>query len=149
MNSDEMFMDHAFEEAKEALAEDEVPVGAVLTREATILAKGHNQRESQSDPTAHAEIIAIREAAKVLGTWRLNDCTLYVTKEPCPMCAGAMVQARLGRLVYGAADAKAGAAGTLLNVTGDKRLNHQVEVTAGVARKAAEAILQEFFRKLR
>lgn len=149
MNADEAFMAQAFEEAQRALAKGEVPVGAVLVSGDSVVARSHNQRESRTDPTAHAEILVIREGAATIGSWRLSACTLYVTKEPCPMCAGAMVQARLGRLIYGAADAKSGAAGTLLDLTRDGRLNHQVEVTAGVGRQASEAILQEFFRKLR
>lgn len=143
--SDEKYMKMALEEAKKAYSQGEVPVGVVVVCRDEVLVKTHNQREKLSDPTAHAEIIAIRKAAEYLKTWRLADCALYVTKEPCPMCAGAMVQARLGRLVYGAADQKSGAAGTVMDVVRDKRLNHQVEVSAGVLEEECRQLLQDFF----
>lgn len=146
---DREFMKIALEEAKAALAEDEVPVGAVIVLDDEIIACSHNKRESLQDPTAHAEILAIQRAAKHLKSWRLIDCTIYITKEPCPMCAGAIFQARLKRLVYGAADSKAGAAGTLFNLVQDKRLNHWVEVTSGICEQECQELLREFFRERR
>src|SRR5258706_11571198 len=128
----EAFMRMAYHEALAALEEDEVPVGAVIVHDGRVVAAAHNQREQLRDPTAHAEMIAITQAAEALGSWRLEGCTLYVTLEPCPMCAGAIVQARIPRLVYGATDPKAGAVRSLFEVLGDKRLNHQAEVIAGV-----------------
>ncbi len=127
----------------------EVPVGAVIVRGGEVIAAAGNEREESKDPTAHAEIIAIREAAKRLGAWRLASCDIYVTIEPCPMCAGAIYQARIERLVYGAPDEKAGAAGTLMDITRDQRLNHQAEVTAGVLGDECAAILKEFFSSRR
>mgnify|MGYP000937287458 CR=1 FL=1 len=122
---------------------------AIIVADDRVIAVARNERELLQDPTAHAEIIAIRQAARSLGTWRLTGCTLYVTIEPCPMCAGALVQARLTRLVYGAADPKAGAVDTLYRLLSDERLNHQVQVTAGVKAGACAAIMQDFFRRLR
>ena len=127
----------------------EVPVGAVIERGGQVLAAAGNEREERKDPTAHAEILAIREAAKQLGGWRLPGCTIYVTVEPCPMCAGAIYQARIERLVYGAIDEKAGAAGTLMDITRDPRLNHQTDVVAGVLAEESAAILREFFSRRR
>lgn len=147
--TDEMFMTLALREAETAYAIGEVPIGAVLVRDGEIIARAYNLRETWHDPTAHAEIIAIRDAARRLGAWRLTGCTLYVTIEPCPMCAGALVQARLTRLVYGAADPKAGAVDTLYRLLNDERLNHQVQVTAGVKAEACGKIMQDFFRRLR
>jgi tRNA(adenine34) deaminase len=139
-------MEMALEEARTALAEDEVPVGAVIVhRETGVIARAHNQRETLQDPTAHAEIIALSRAARALGSWRLEDAILYVTLEPCPMCAGAMVQARLPLVVYGAADPKAGACHTLYQITNDPRLNHRCEVIGGVLAERCAAILSEFF----
>src|SRR5438034_63649 len=126
-------MEMALEEAESAAAEDEVPIGAVVVSlKQGVIARAHNQREQLLDPTAHAEMIAITQAAQALRSWRLRDCVLYVTLEPCPMCAGAIVQARLPLLVYGAADPKAGACGTLYRITSDARLNHRAQVVAGV-----------------
>lgn len=147
--SDEKYMKMALEEAKKAYSQGEVPVGTVVVCRDKVLAKTHNQTEALSDPTAHAETLVIRKAAERLQSWRLADCALYVTKEPCSMCAGAMVQARLGRLVYGAADQKAGAAGTLMDITRDQRLNHQVEVSAGVLEEECRQLLQDFFSERR
>jgi tRNA(adenine34) deaminase len=147
--SDERFMRMALREAETAAAESEVPVGAIIVKEGRILGRAHNLRETLSDPTAHAEIIAITQAAEALGAWRLEGSTAYVTLEPCPMCAGALVQARVKRLVYGAADPKAGACGTLYNIVCDERLNHRLEVTAGVLADEARELLQKFFRKKR
>ena len=148
-SKDEYFMELALEEGKKALAEEEVPVGAVLVKGNKIISTGHNSKEASNDPTAHAEILAIKEASQKLRSWRLTDTTLYVTKEPCPMCAGAIVQARIERLVYGVKDDKAGAAGTSFNLLQDKRLNHQVEITSGVRQKECQELLQKFFSKLR
>ncbi len=128
----------------------EVPVGAVvLGPGGDVLARAHNQRESDADPTAHAEILAIRAAARAIGSWRLEGCTLVVTLEPCPMCAGAVVAARIGRVVYGAADPKAGAAGTLWDIPRDRRLNHRAEVIGGVLAEECAALLREFFARRR
>lgn len=125
----------------------EIPVGAVVLESSTgrTLSARHNEREGLSDPTAHAEILALRDAARILGSWRLADVTLVVTLEPCPMCAGALVASRLGRLVFGAADARAGACGTLYNLPDDPRLNHTVEVVRGVEAERCAALLGEFF----
>ena len=143
---------------REALAEaavpgparDEVPVGAVVLGPAgEVLARAHNQRESDADPTAHAEIVAIREAGRALGSWHLDGCTLVVTLEPCTMCAGAVVAARIARVVYGATEPKAGAAGSLWDVLRDRRLNHRAEVVGGILAEECGALLQEFFAQRR
>ncbi|MDZ4166343.1 MAG: tRNA adenosine(34) deaminase TadA [Coriobacteriia bacterium] len=139
----------ALEQARLAAAEGEAPIGAVLVCDGSVVARSRNARESAADPTAHAEMIAIREGAGRLGRWRLSGCTLYVTLEPCPMCAGALVNARVDRLVYGAADPKAGAIGTLYDLSDDPRLNHRFEVTAGVLEAECGEILKEFFKGLR
>jgi tRNA(adenine34) deaminase len=136
----------AYQEAQAALAEDEVPVGAVIVHGARVIASAHNQREQLRDPTAHAEMIAITQAAESLGSWRLEDCTLYVTLEPCPMCAGAILQARIPTVVYGAPDPKAGAVHTLYQLLSDSRLNHQPQLVAGVMLQPCGEILTEFFR---
>ena len=149
MLSDEDFMREALKEAQKAFEEDEVPIGAVIVRNGEILAKAHNLREKLNDPTAHAELIAIRLAADKLNSWRLLDTTIYVTVEPCPMCAGAIVLARVKRLVFGAADLKAGAAGTLMNLLDDARLNHQVEITGGVLEEESRKLLRTFFLQKR
>ena len=146
---DGKFMYKALLEAKKAYLKGEVPIGAIIVYEGAVIAKGHNQRERLKDPTAHAEMIAIREASRVLGGWRLPGTTLYVTLEPCPMCAGAIINARIGRVVYGAMDPKAGAAGTLMNILEDERLNHRVKVTKGILEEECRNILQLFFRDLR
>jgi tRNA(adenine34) deaminase len=143
------FMEEAIKEAKKAFEKDEPPVGAVIVKDGDIIARGHNLRESLQDPTAHAEMLAIREAAAKLGRWRLSECVIYVTLEPCIMCAGAMVLARLERLVYGAHDPKAGAVGSLMNLVSDERLNHQIEVTSGVLAAESAALLREFFSSRR
>ena len=139
----------ALREAQASLARDEVPVGCVIVHDGMIVGRGHNQVESLQDATAHAEVLAIGAASNALGSWRLADCTLYVTLEPCAMCAGAIVLARLARLVYGAADPKAGACGSVLDVTGEQRLNHRVPVTSGVLEADCSELLREFFRKKR
>lgn len=139
----------ALEQAKLAAALGEVPVGAVLVQHNQILAVGHNCREIRQDPLAHAEMIAIREGADRLATWRLTDTTLYVTLEPCTMCAGAIIQSRISRLVFGAMDPKAGACGSIFNIPEERRLNHRVEVVDGVLEKPCSKILQSFFQNLR
>lgn len=138
-------MEIALAEARAATTEGEVPVGAVCLVDGHVVARRHNERERTNDPTAHAELLALRDAAVALGRWRLHDATLVVTLEPCPMCAGALVAARLGRLVYGAADPKAGACGTLYNLCADPRLNHEIDVTGGVSAEASRALLTAFF----
>jgi tRNA(adenine34) deaminase len=142
-------MQEAIAEARAAEAHDDVPIGAVVVRDEQVLARAHNRREVDQDPTAHAEILALREAARVLGTWRLDGCTLYVTLEPCTMCAGALVLARLPRLVFGADDPKAGAVGALYDIPRDPRLNHRVEVVRGVEEQACAEQLRAFFRARR
>jgi tRNA(adenine34) deaminase len=145
----ERFMEAALAEARLADERDEVPIGAVVVREGRIIGRGHNQREMLADPTAHAEMLAITAAASALGDWRLTGCTLYVTLEPCPMCAGAIVLARLARLVYGAEDPKFGACASLYTIPTDPRTNHQLEVISGICAEACGALLQAFFRRQR
>lgn len=139
----------ALEEAKKAAEEDEVPVGAVGVIGDEIIAKAHNRREQLQDPLAHAELLVIKEASSKLQTWRLTDLVIYVTLEPCPMCAGAMVQARIKRLVYGLADPRAGAAGSVLNILQHSSLNHFVEVKGGVLAEESRELLRAFFAKRR
>lgn len=143
------WMQEAIREAKKAEAIREVPIGAVIVRDGVIIGRGHNTRESTHDPTAHAEIIAIRQASEAIGAWRLLNCTLYVTLEPCPMCAGAILQARLPLIVYGTPDPKAGCAGTLMNLLADSRFNHQTEVISGIEQEQCAELLTSFFRRLR
>jgi tRNA(adenine34) deaminase len=147
--TDTAYMKLAIEEGEVALAEGEIPVGAVVVCNGVVVGRGHNQREAWSDPTAHAEVIAIREAAGKLGGWRLLGAVIYVTVEPCPMCAGAIQQARIKRLVYGIPDPKAGAVESLYNIVQDGRLNHIVEVTAGIAEEECRELMKKFFRELR
>ena len=142
-------MQIALEEAKKAFDEGEVPVGALIVKDHIILAQSHNYRETLNDSTAHAEMLAIREASRASGSWRLNDATIYVTLEPCPMCAGAMVQARIKRLVYGAKDPKAGAVESLYNIVQDKRLNHRMEVTPDILAEECAGLLKSFFQERR
>jgi tRNA(adenine34) deaminase len=149
LESDAHFMRLALREAAAAAAEDEVPIGAIIVHAGQVIAAAHNQREQLHDPTAHAEMIAITQAAGVLGDWRLEGCTLYVTLEPCPMCAGASVLARIPRVVYGAADPKAGAAQSLYRLLEDDRLNHRAQVTPGVLAEECGAILTQFFAQKR
>jgi tRNA(adenine34) deaminase len=139
----------ALREAERAVAHGDVPVGAVIVLDGEVIATGANERELRRSPLAHAELIAIEEAAKRMGTWRLLNTVLYVTIEPCPMCAGAIVQARIPHLVYGATDEKAGAAGTLYNVCQDDRLNHCLEITSGVLAEESVELLQDFFQARR
>ena len=150
LTQDEHYMDLALEEAEAAAASGEVPIGAVVVDSTgTVVGRGHNLRETTDDPTAHAEILALREAGASLGDWRLEGCDLFVTLEPCAMCAGAAVNARIRRIVFGVADPKAGAAGTLWCIPDDPRLNHRVEIVGGVRAQKCREILREFFRKLR
>ena len=142
-------MKEALEEAKRAFEKDEPPVGAVVVRDGEIIARGHNLRENLQDPTAHAEMLAIRAAAAKLGRWRLSDCDIYVTLEPCIMCAGAMVLSRLNRLIYGAYDPKAGAVDSLMNLLSDQRLNHQMEVKSGILASESGDLLRRFFSSRR
>lgn len=144
-----LWMDRALAQARQAAATGDVPVGAVVVRAGQVIAAAHNRREAEQDPTAHAELLALREAAGVLGSWRLDGCTLYVTLEPCTMCAGALVLARLPALVFAAKDPKAGAVGSLYDVARDSRLNHRVEVTGGVLAEECGALLTGFFRSKR
>jgi tRNA(adenine34) deaminase len=148
-NRDREFMQAALEEAQKAFAFGEVPVGAVLVENDSIIARGHNQREGQHDPTAHAELLVIQQASQRLQSWRLIDTTLYVTLEPCLMCAGAILQARIPRLVFGTLDLKAGACGSLFTVHQDSRLNHQIDVTHGIEEQSCRDILKAFFQQLR
>lgn len=142
-------MKAALDEARKGFKKDEVPVGAVIVAGGKIVARAHNLRESLIDPTAHAEILCIKKAAKKLGGWRLNNVKLYTTLEPCPMCAGAIVHARVGELVYGADDPKAGACGSIMNVVSSGHLNHKVKVISGVLKKDCGEIIKKFFNKLR
>ena len=148
-SADAMWMARALEQARLAEVRGEVPVGAVLVRAGVVLAEGHNQTISNSDPTAHAEVVAIRNAAALQGDWRLEDTTLYCTLEPCTLCCGAINLARVPRVVYGATDPKAGMAGTLGDLLQDSRLNHQAEVTPGVLADTSTTLLQGFFRARR
>jgi tRNA(adenine34) deaminase len=148
-NDDISYMKLALEEAEVAFKEGEVPVGAVLVKDGKVIATARNRRETSNDPTGHAETIVLKTGAGELAKWRLTDTTLYVTKEPCVMCAGAMVNARLGRLVYGCRDEKGGAVDSLYNLLSDKRLNHQVEVVSGILAKECADILKKFFQERR
>jgi tRNA(adenine34) deaminase len=147
--SDRMFMGEALEQARRGLAEGEVPVGAVVMLDGEVIGHGHNSPIVENDPTAHAEILALREAARKTGNYRLSGSTLYVTLEPCAMCCGAMVWARVDRVVFGASDPKAGAAASLYHLLDDERLNHRAIVTGGVLAQECGALLQEFFKQKR
>jgi tRNA(adenine34) deaminase len=149
VRDDEAGMRAALREAQASADADEVPIGCVIVQDGMIIGRGHNQTEALQDATAHAEILAIGAASNALRSWRLGECTIYVTLEPCAMCAGAIVLARLARLVYGAPDPKAGACGSVLDVIHEPRLNHRVEVTAGVMREECGGILREFFQRKR
>jgi tRNA(adenine34) deaminase len=142
---DEYFMRLALREAERALEHDDVPIGAVVVHEGEVIGAGRNERELRQDPTAHAEMIALREASRALSSWRLMDAVLYITLEPCAMCAGAIVLARVSRVVFGATDPKAGAAGSVLDVLGEPRLNHRPEVARGLLADESAALLQDFF----
>ena len=147
--NDQDFMREALIEAKVAYQKGEVPIGAVIVRDDRIIARDHNRREEQADPTAHAEILVIRQAGQALGGWRLSGSTLYVTIEPCPMCAGALVQSRVDRLVYGAPDIKAGAVDSLYHITNDDRLNHRLKITSGVLAEESAELMKLFFKERR
>ncbi|MFS0725013.1 tRNA adenosine(34) deaminase TadA [Paenibacillus sp. 1P07SE] len=147
--NDEYWMREAIAEARKAEAIMEVPIGAIVVKDGEIIGRGYNLRETSHDPTAHAEMIAIREASHRLDAWRLLDCSLYVTLEPCPMCAGAIVQSRIARVIYGTPDPKAGCAGTLMNLLQDVRFNHTAELISGVHQEECAALLTQFFRRLR
>ena len=146
---DEYFMREALRQGQKAYAADEVPVGAVVVRENKIIGRAHNQVELLKDATAHAEMLALTQAEAAVGDWRLTDCDLYVTKEPCAMCAGAVVHTRIRRVIFGCADLSAGAAGSVMNLLQMQSLNHRCEITSGVLQTECAAILQEFFRKRR
>lgn len=146
---DTHFMQQALTLARSAASIGEVPIAALLVRDGIVIAEAHNLRETKQDPTAHAEVIAIREGARQTNSWRLIDTTLYVTLEPCTMCIGAIVLARIPRLVFGATDPKAGACGSIMNIPPEPRLNHRVEVVEGVCAEESQALLQDFFRRLR
>lgn len=145
----ESFMRLALAEAEAAAEEGEIPVGAVAVKDGRVIATGRNRREGANDPTAHAELMAVQQAARVLGAWRLTGVTLYVTLEPCAMCAGALVLARVDKVVFGTRDPKAGAAGSLMNLLQDKRLNHRAEVVEGILAEECSEALKRFFRRLR
>jgi len=145
----EWFMKQALKEAQRAYGKDETPVGAVIVKDGKVISRGHNLKELKQDPTIHAEMAAIRKATKKLGTWRLNDCDMYVTLEPCTMCAGAIIQARIKRLFIGAPDPKAGAVGSVINVLEVEQFNHKVEVIHGILEDECSEILKRFFRELR
>lgn len=145
MTLDTQMMALAIVEARRALTHDDVPIGAVVVRDGAVIAQRHNERELSGDPTAHAEVLTLRDAAQVVGHWRLTDCTLYVTLEPCVMCAGALINARIGRIVYGAADPKAGAIESLYQVCADERLNHRPPTVSGVLAGECSDLLKAFF----
>ena len=149
MTSDESFMKQAVKQAKKAYDKLETPIGCVIVHEDKIIARGYNKRNMKKNTLAHAEILAINKASKVLGDWRLEDCTMYVTLEPCPMCAGAIVQARIPRVVIGSMNPKAGCAGSVLNLLQQDGLNHQVEVSKGVLAEECSGLMTSFFRELR
>ena len=148
-DTDQRYMAMALDEARAAAAEGEVPIGAVVVCDGEVVARAHNRRETDADPSAHAEFSALVEASRALGRWRLTGCTVYVTLEPCLMCAGLMVNARIDRCVFGASDPKGGALGTLYDVSHDERLNHEFEVTAGVLEDECAEVLRAFFRARR
>lgn len=145
----EYYMKEALREAKKAYKKEEVPVGAVIVKNGKIIAKAHNLKEIKNDTTRHAEILAIQKASKALGVWRLEDCTMYVTLEPCTMCAGAAINARIKEVIIGTADPKSGACGSILNLFEDYKFNHKVEYKIGVMQKECEKILKDFFKNLR
>jgi tRNA(adenine34) deaminase len=149
MRTHDAYMLRALDEARTAASIGEVPIGAVVVLDGEVIATGSNRREIDADPTAHAEMIAVRAAARALGRWRLEGCTVYVTLEPCPMCAGALHAARVDRCVYGATDPKAGALGTLYDIASDQRLNHRYEVVSGVLAEESTELLRDFFARLR
>ncbi|MGI6777420.1 MAG: tRNA adenosine(34) deaminase TadA [Acetivibrionales bacterium] len=143
------FMNEALKEAQKAFKKDEAPIGAVIVKDGCIIGRGHNEKELKQDSTLHAEITAIKKASKKLGSWRLNDCDMYVTLEPCTMCAGAIIQARIRRLYIGTPDPKAGAAGSVIDIFGEERFNHRVEVIWNILREKCSQMLKDFFQQLR
>lgn len=145
----EKYMKEALMEARKAAQIGEVPIGAVIVREGQIIARAHNMTETMKDPTAHAEMLAIRQAARVLGGWRLTGCSMYVTAEPCSMCAGAIVWSRIEKLYIGTMDPKAGACGSVFNIVQEKKLNHQVDMEKGILEEECSGIMKAFFRKIR
>lgn len=149
MTIQEKFMKEAIKEAKKAEEKLEIPVGCVIVKDGKIIARGHNQKEIRTDTTKHAEIIAIQKASKKLNAWRLLDCEMYVTLEPCPMCAGALIQSRIKKIYIGAMDEKTGACGSVLNLLKDYEFNHKVEIETGIEQEECEKILKDFFKKLR
>ena len=149
MTQDEKYMKAAIREAKKAYALDEVPIGCVIVQDGTIIARGYNRRNTEGNTLAHAELTAIKKASKKTGDWRLEDCTMYVTLEPCQMCAGAIIQSRLTRVVVGCMNPKAGCAGSVLNLLDIKQFNHQAELTTGVLEEECSALMTGFFRELR
>lgn len=149
MENGYLFMKEALKEAKKAYKKDETPVGAVIVKDGKVIARGHNEKELKNDPTLHAEISAIRKACKKLNSWRLNDCDMYVTLEPCAMCAGAIIQARVGRLFIGTTDPKAGAVGSVVDILSVEEFNHRVEVSYGLLMEECSKILKDFFKELR
>ncbi|MBE5964989.1 MAG: tRNA adenosine(34) deaminase TadA [Lachnospiraceae bacterium] len=149
MNIDEKYMKEAIKQAKKALLLEETPIGCVIVYDDKIIARGYNRRNTDKSTLAHAEIMAIKKASKIVGDWRLEDCTMYVTLEPCQMCAGAIVQARMKRVVVGAMNKKAGCAGSVLNLLDMKEFNHQVELETGILEEECSQIISDFFKKLR
>ena len=149
MNENEKYMKEALKEAQKAYKKLEIPVGAVIVKDGKIIAKAHNIKEQKKDTTKHAEIIAIQKASKKLNTWRLNDCEMYVTLEPCSMCAGAIIQARLKKVYIGTMDEKTGACGSVLNLLKDYKFNHEVQIETGLLEENCKKILQDFFKELR
>jgi tRNA(adenine34) deaminase len=147
--NDEYYMKEALKAAQDAYDAGEVPIGTVIVHNGEIIGRGFNRRNTEGNPLCHAEIIAINEAAHFMGDWRIEECTMYVTVEPCPMCAGAIVQARIPRVVYGAKNPKAGCAGSVLDVLNEPKLNHQVDVTEGVLKEECAAMMKEFFKRFR
>ena len=148
-NNDEYYMLEALKEAKKAYDIEEIPIGSVILKDGVIIGRGYNQKETKKDATLHAEIIAIKEACENLGGWRLIDCTMYVTLETCSMCAGALINARVDRLVIGAKDKKTGACGSIMDIVNDDRLNHQIDTNFGVLEEECSSIIKDFFRMLR
>ena len=146
---DNKYMKEALKEAQKSYNKEEIPVGAVIVKDGKIIGRGHNLKETKNDTTNHAEIIAIKKASKKLKSWRLTGCTMYVTLEPCTMCAGALIQARLDKVVIGTMDEKTGACGSVLNVVEDYKFNHRVEIEKGVMEKECKSIIQDFFNKFR
>ena len=148
-NIDEFYMNEALKQAKKAMKINEVPIGCVIVHNGKIIARGYNRRNTDKSTLAHAEILAIRKAGKIIGDWRLEDCVMYVTLEPCPMCAGAIVQARIPRVVMGTMNSKAGCAGSVINILQLEKFNHQVEIEKGVLQEECQKIMQDFFKELR